>query len=165
MFNELCVRIIQSEGGEILKRVLKYFMIVGVMLLVLTGCTTNKSFTFNVETGDKVKVQLNTTDGYDLSSDLPFTISKDDNKLSQATFIKGTYYTEYVEVAKNDPLAEIIDKGSTNEIEYVFYSYNDSEYNYIIKINESNTAILLTNQNSQEEAEKCFELLTFTLEN
>lgn len=79
------------------------------MLLTLTGCTTNKSYTFNVETGDKIKVGLNTTDGYDLSSDLPFTISKDGETLSQGTFIKVSYYDEYVKVANTDSLVKIID--------------------------------------------------------
>ena len=135
-----------------------------VMLLTLTGCTKNKSYTFTVETGDKIKVVLNTTDGYDLSSDLPFTISKGGNTLSQGTFIQGSAYDEYVNVAKTNPLAKVIDQGSKDDIEYVFYSYNNSEYNYIIKVKNSNTGILLGNPNSQEEAEKCFELLTFSLE-
>lgn len=148
-----------------MKKVFMSLTIAMIMLLTLTGCTKNKSYTFKVETGDKIKVELNTTDGYDLSSDLPFTISKDGNKLSQGTFIHGSSYDEYVKVAKTNSLSKIIDQGSKNDIEYVFYSYNNSEYNYIIKVKNSNTGILLGNPNSQEEAEKCFELLTFSLEN
>lgn len=135
-----------------------------LMLLVLAGCSSSKSYTFTVETGDKIKIQLNTTDGYDISSDLPFKISKDGNTLSQGTFIKMNYCDEYINAVNNDSLAKVIDTGSTNDIEYLFYSYNNSEYNYIIKVKNSNTGILLGNPNSQEEAEKCFSLLTFSIE-
>ncbi|MEI3530406.1 MAG: hypothetical protein V8Q75_04970 [Bacilli bacterium] len=147
-----------------MKKAFMPLAIIGIMLLTLTGCTKNKSYTFTVETGDKIKIQLNTTDGYDLSSDLPFTISKNGNTLSQGTFITISSYEEYVNAAKTDSLAKIIDERSKDNIEYVFYSYNNSEYNYVIKVKNSNTGILLGNPNSQEEAEKCFELLKFTLE-
>lgn len=147
-----------------MKKVFISFLLVGVILLTLTGCTTTKSYVFSVETGDQIKIELNTTDGYDLSSDLPFTISKDGETLSQGIFIDMSYYDAYVNAASTDSLAKIIDQGSKDEIEYIFYSYNDSEYNYIIKVKNSNTGILLGNPNSQEEAERCFELLTFTLE-
>lgn len=147
-----------------MKKVFMSLAIVGVMLLSLTGCTKSKSYTFTVETGDKVKVQLNTTDGYDLSSDLPFTISKDGNTLSQGTFITTDGYNQYIDVVNSDSNARILDSGTKDGISYTFYSYNDSEFNYVIKIDGSNTGILLGNPNSQEGAKKCFELLTFTLE-
>ena len=147
-----------------MKKVFMSLAIIGVMLLTLTGCTKSKSYTFTVETGDKIKIQLNTTDGYDLSSDLPFKISKDGNTLSQGTFITIDGYNQYIEAVNNDSNAKILESKTKDGISYTFYSYNDSEFNYVIKINDSNTGILLGNQNSQEEAEKCFELLTFTLE-
>lgn len=145
-----------------MKKIFMGILMAGIMIVSLTGCTTNKSYTYTVETGDKVKITLNTTDGYDLSSDLPFTISKDGNNLSQGTFIQGSDYEQYVNAAKTQ--GQIIDKGSNDNIEYVFYSYNNSEYNYVIKIKNSNTALLLGNPNSEEEAKKCFELLSFNLE-
>lgn len=147
-----------------MKKIFMSLAIIGAMLLVLTGCTTNKSYTFKVDNGDKIKIQLNRTDGYDISSDLPFTISKDGKTLSQGSFIQGSYYDKYVNAVNTDSLAKVIDSGSKDDIEYVFYTYNNSEYNYIIKVKNSNTGILLGNQNSQEDAEKCFGLLTFSLE-
>ena len=146
-----------------MKKVFKVFSITCFMVLLLTGCTTHKSYTYSVATGDSIKVELDTSDGYDLSSNLPFTISKDDKILSQGTFIQGSYYDQYVNVAKTDPLAKVIDTGSDSNIEYVFYSYNDSEWNYVVKVKNSNTALLIGNPNSKEEAEKCFSLLSFSL--
>lgn len=147
-----------------MKKVFMSLSIIVVMLLTLTGCTKSKSYTFTVETDDKIKIQLNTTEGYDLSSDLPFTISKDGNTLSQGTFITIDGYNQYIEAVNSDSNAKILDSETRDGVSYTFYSYNDSEFNYVIKINDSNTGILLGNQNSQEEAEKCFKLLTFTLE-
>lgn len=147
-----------------MKKVFMSLAIIGVMLLTLTGCTKSKSYTFTVETGDKIKIQLNTTDGYDLSSDLPFTISKDGNTLSQGTFITIDGYNQYIEAVNSDSNAKILESKTKDGISYTFYSYNNSEFNYVIKVNDSNTGILLGNPNSQEEAEKCFEQLTFTLE-
>ncbi len=145
------------------KKIISLAMIFSVLLMI-TGCTSNKAYTFTVETGDKIKVELDTTDGYDLSSDLPFTISKDGNTLSQGTFITSSAYNKYVNSAKTDSLAKVIDEGSKDNIDYVFYSYNNSEYNYVIKVKNSNTGILLGNPNSKEEAKTCFDLLTFSLE-
>ena len=65
-----------------MKKVFMSLTIVGIMLLALTGCTTTKSYTFKVETGDEIEVKLNTNDGYDITSDLPFSIL---NLLSQQT--------------------------------------------------------------------------------
>lgn len=145
-----------------MKKIIMSISLIGIMLLSLTGCTKTMSYTYKVETGDNVKITLKTNDGYSFTSDLPFVISKDGSKLSQGTFINSSYYDQYVDSATNT--GKIIDKGSNDDIEYVFYSYNDTEYNYIIKIKNSNTSLLLGNPNSQEEAEKCFKLLSFNLE-
>ena len=54
-----------------------------------SGAKTHKAYTFSVDTGDKIRVELETTDGYDLTSDLPFEISKKRSAISQGTFIKN----------------------------------------------------------------------------
>lgn len=151
-------------GGDKVKKVLSSLVIVITLILCLTGCTTTKSYTFNVETGDSIKVKLNTSDGYDISSDLPFAISKDGATLSQGTFITIAGYNQYINTVNNDANSKVLDSGSKNGVTYVFYSYNNSEYNYIIKVDGSNTGILLGNPNSQVEAETIFNLLTFSVE-
>ncbi len=65
-----------------MKKVFISLAIVGVMLLTLTGCSASKSYTFDVKTGDKIEIKLNTNDGYDITSDLPFSILKDQETLS-----------------------------------------------------------------------------------
>lgn len=132
-----------------------------ILVITLTGCTKTFSYTYEVTTGDRIKVTLNINDGYKLTSNLPFTITKDGKELSQGTFILGNYYEEYVNVAKEDSKTNIISSGDKDSFEYVFYSYNNKEYNYVIKVKNSNTAILLENKHSKQEAIDCFELLDF----
>lgn len=147
-----------------MKKALLSLILLCTFMFTLTGCNTAKSYTFDVETGDKIKIELNTTDGYDLSSSLPFTVSKDGSVLSQGTFITLDGYDDYVDRVNNDTNSTILDSGSINGVTYTFYSYNDTEFNYIIKIDNSNTALLLGNPNSQNEAQTIFELLTFSAE-
>lgn len=72
---------------NLLKKLSCMVLIVGVVI-GCCACSTNssKAYTFKVDTGDQVKVELNTADGYDITSDLPFVISKDNKTLSQGTF-------------------------------------------------------------------------------
>ena len=131
------------------------------MIVLATGCTTTKSYTFKVETGDNIEVKLDASDGYDITSDLPFTISKDGEDLSQGTFITLDGYDYYITGVNNNSDAKIIDSGTKNGLEYTFYSY-DSEYNYIIKVKDSNTGLVIGNIVSEESAKECFDRLTIT---
>ena len=147
-----------------MKKILSSLVLVMAMVLTLTGCTTSKSFTWDVNTGDKIKIKVDTSGGYDITSDLPFTISKDDETLSQGTFITIDGYNQYMNAVDNDSTANVIDSGTKNGITYTFYSVNNSEFNYLIKIDGSNTGILLGNPNSQSEAEEIFNRLTISKE-
>lgn len=147
-----------------MKKILNSLVIATLLVLTMTGCTVKKSFTYSVETGDKIKVELKTNDGYNLDSTLPFTITKDGETLSQGTFTTIDMYNQYVSSIDSNSLATLLDQGSKNGVEYIFYEYNDSEFNYIIKINNSNTAVILGNPISKESAEECFNRLTFSKE-
>ena len=61
-----------------MKRKIRYIGLILAVLFMITGCTTAQAYTFDVETGDMIRVELNTTGGYDLSSEVPFTISRGD---------------------------------------------------------------------------------------
>lgn len=146
------------------------FLIITILCLNVCGCgsksetTTTKGYTFSVDTGDSVKIILDTTDNYDLSSELPFTVSKDGETLSQGSFAAGSDYSKYETVVNEDPAAEILDSGEKDGNEYIFWCYNGTEYNYALHVGESNTAIIIGNAISEESAKECFERLTITLE-
>ena len=149
---------------------LNRWSILGCMLLVFMlfaiGCGSSKttvSYTYKVETGDDITLSLVTNDGYGLTSDLPFVISKDKEELSQGTFIAAEYYDEYVDSVSNDENAKIIDEGDKDNYSYVMWNYGDSEYNYVIKIKNTNTGILIANNVSEKSAKECFERLEITV--
>lgn len=138
-----------------------------VTALLLVGCTTTKSTTYSVETGDSIKITLDTSDGYDIDTKNPFTISKDEETISSGTFITLDTYEQYLDAVAGDASATVIDENSKNGVDYLFYRYDgdNTEYNYIIKVHDSNTGLLLGNIISQESAEKCFGHLAFTNDN
>lgn len=91
-------------------------------------------------------------------------LSKGDDVLSQGSFVTLDGYNQYLNAAKNDSNAKIIATDNKNGLEYTFYSYDDKEYNYVIKISDSNTGLLLANNVSEESAKECFSRLTITKE-
>ena len=133
------------------------------LLLSLAGCNSSKAYTYSVETGDSVKVSLDTSDKYDITSDLPFAISCDGTILSQGIFITSDNYSEYVDVVNADSNATLIDSGSKDGNKYIFWSYNNAEYNYAILIGDSNTGVILANNVSEEAAKECFGRITISI--
>lgn len=145
-----------------MKRILISAFFLCAIVLMVTGCSTTKSYTFKVETGDKIEIKLNTNDNYDITSELPFAISKNDEVLSQGTFITIDSYNQYISAINKGNNTKIIESKTKNGLEYTFYSYNNSEYNYVIKIVGSNTGLLIGNPISEESAKECFDRLTIT---
>ncbi len=137
-----------------------------IAVLLITGCSSSlfKSFTFNIDNGDQIKIKLDIKNGLDINSELPFSITKDENVLTMGNFLQKVGYDQYSEAAKTDPNATVLEEGEYLGNSYVFWSYEDKEYNHVIYINDSNTALLLSNQVSKEEAKEIFESLTITKE-
>lgn len=77
------------------------------------------------------------------------------------TSVGTTCLLSYDEINKS---AKILNSGNKNTITYTFYSYNNSEFNYVIKINNSKTGMLLGSHSSKEETQEIFDKLTFSLE-
>lgn len=143
--------------------------IVALLLILVTfaGCSdahTYMSWTFDVETGDDVKIRLETTDGYTISSDVPFVIKHNDEELSHRTFIKGDFCEQYREAAKTQEGSKVLTEGEIDGHKYIFWSFNDEEWNYCIELEGGKTGILLGNAVSRETAEEVFSRLKITIE-
>ncbi len=139
-------------------------------LTVLTAaCSTHAStsLTFQVETGDQITVAVDLKAGYTQNTEVPFTISRDEKEISTGTFITLEDYQNYSQlVSGGSPKTTLIAEDTKDGNPYLFYKYDDGEhqeYNYVLRVGESNTGILLGNLISQEEARACFEALTFSL--
>ncbi len=139
----------------------KIFIMCVCVLLSVVGCASktskSMSYTYSVETGDKIEITLDTSDEYELTSKLPFSILHDGETLSQGKFITAESYSEYEAVVNSDEKAKLIDSGDKDGNKYLFWSYNGSEYNYAVLIADSNTAVLIGNLVSEESAKECFE--------
>lgn len=148
-----------------MKKILTLVITYVVILAILAGCSVNtyKSYTFTVDTGDKVKVSLDTGDNYDITSKVPFAISRDGKTLSEGTFILAETFEQYKDVVESDEKAKLLDSGKKDGIEYIFWSYNGTEFNYAILVEKSKTGIILGNAVSEESAKECFARLTITL--
>ena len=75
--------------GEKMKKLLTVLLITTILL---TGCTTSKSYTYDVDNGDRIKITIDTSNGYDMTSGSVFEITKDKKVLSNAMLIKGEYF-------------------------------------------------------------------------
>ena len=149
-----------------MKKILALVLTVVLLVCLFVGCSTNssKTYTFTVDNGDKIKISLNTTDNYDISSDVPFTISCDGKTLGQGSFVLAESYQQFISVVNTDENAKLIDSGIEDGNEYIFWCYNGSEYNYAVLIKESNTGIVIGNLISEESAKECFNRLTIAVE-
>ena len=126
-------------------KILSLILAICSVICICTACTTNShiAYTYTVDTGDSIKIELDTSDGYTMSSDLPFSIKKDDKTVLEGTFIVLDTYEQYKELVNSgDETVTIIENETEkNGLTYIFYSVADddgSEYDYVVKINGSN---------------------------
>jgi len=139
-----------------------------LIIMVFTGCGITSSTRTNTyivkdinDNKVKINVILNTLGGYKLSVDSPFEIKKDGETLSYGKFIYAEYYDDFLEEVENNDKTEILDKGEEENYEYIFYNYDNSEYDYVILIKDSGIAVILANAESEKNAKEIFERLSF----
>lgn len=138
-----------------------YLLVVLLALFLSTGCTYYRSVTYNLDNGDEIEVKLVTNDGYSINTKLPFVISKDEKVLSQGAFLTLEEYEQCKEIINTNEEVKVIEKKG-KVFEYIFYNYN-GQYNYLMKMPYSQTAILIKNEVSEESAREVFKRLTFTI--
>ena len=153
-------------GVKEMKKILSSFLIGISVIAVCVGCgntETSKSYEFKVDNGDVIKIQLDTSDGYNITSDVPFEITCDDEIHTQGMFIEKEQVVDFVEAVASDPNATYIDSGNKDDNEYTFWSYNNEEFNIVVNIENSNTGVILGNIISEDSAKECFDRLTISM--
>lgn len=150
-----------------MKKLVGLLMIIIISAGVVSGCrgetSFKKGYVYKVDTGDKISIMIDSSDKYNITSKVPFEISKDGKVLTTGAFIEASAYEDYVEVVEKDEKASMIQSGSSKGLEYIMWSYDDKEYNYAIKIEDSKTGIILGNTVSAESAEECFNRMEITV--
>lgn len=152
-----------------MKKAFKIAVILLAALAVLSGCTVTKtkeiSVNYNVTTGDEIKMTLNQIGGYKMNMKTPFIISKDGTEILNGSFITKEGYDYYYDMVKNqDSDATVLDEGTKDGNAYLMYtvvSENAQEYDYIVLVHDSQTAVLMGSLESEEEAKACFEAVKF----
>lgn len=144
------------------------------LVLLLAACSTfsSTSLTYHVDNGDVVTVTLDTKTGYKQTTDVPFAITKDDEEIVQGTFGYASTYDQYKELLDaaletDESGVKLIEASKKDGNDYLFYQYEGqvgTEYDYIIKIADSDTAVIMGSLVSQEAAEDVFNALTFSVE-
>lgn len=144
-------------------------MLGGVLgMIVLTGCSSSMSYTYNVGTGDSVKVELDTSEGLKLESeDEGFSVTEDDETILQGIFIDEDTYDFYVEMMKNADGPENIEEDSANGLTWLYWEFDGqagTESNYVAWIDGSDTGIIMGGLEGSRAAKKAFNSLTFTVD-
>ena len=145
------------------KKISMLFIIATIMCMMV-GCEKYVSYTYNVDTGDTIKVELNMRDSYELTPNVPFVVEKDGEECVKGTFIYVSYYYDFVESLEYDDDMILIDEGTKDGNDYVFVEYL-GDYMYVICVDDSNTGVALEGYVDKDEMELIFDRLTFSLEN
>ena len=154
---------------------IKQVTIICLVALVCAGCTNSKkltqSYTFEVETGDTVKVSLDVSDKSNKSNkyklkqkDGQFFIKNDKETLSQGIFITKDTYDQYVSLLSSNNDISVLEKDKTKECSYYLYEYKGeagTEHDYVVWLNDSSTGILMGSLQNKKVAKDIFEKLTF----
>lgn len=143
-----------------------------IMLMCSSACSmqTTSSVTYDVETGDKIILTLVTSGGYQQDAKNPFSVTKNNEKVIQGTFITIEQYNEYINLVENggseDETVEMIEQGIKDDNTFCFYAVKKktyTEYDFIMRIGNSNTAVAMGSILSEAETRDCFDLMTFKL--
>lgn len=141
---------------------MKKFLAAAVMLCaVLTGCKNNSSMslTFNVETGDSIKVKLDTSDDdYKLEANgSHFIVKEDGENVIEGIFLTEDMYAEYEEI--------IWETGTILEYDdYLFYEYDGeagTERNILLMVPDSDTGVIMASLEDEDDVREAFSKLSF----
>lgn len=137
------------------------------LCLLLVGCGGEDSHTFDVQSGDKVTVALDTADGHEMSaSGESFTIQKDGVETG-GYFLEFDMIDDLFEWMPNNSSAEILESGKNDWGTYMLYreSYDGiTEWSYVCTFEGTAIGVFLSNQVSGESVRACVEHLSFSWE-
>lgn len=140
-------------------------LLAGVMVFMLSACSasSSKSYTFSVETGDKIKVTLDTSDGFTLTQEKGhFFVKKDDENILEGIFIREDGYNNYLAIKGEQGMRVIEDKEKDGNPYYMYEIEGESglEDNYVLWVKDAKTGILMASIAGREQAQAAFSNLT-----
>ena len=149
-----------------MKKLLSSWMACLLLCMLLCSCKATAAVTYSVETGDNIKIVLDTSDGYTLNEQAPFVVSLSGVTMATGVFLTMDSYKFYLSaIQEGGDSIKILEEGSRGENDYVFYrceGETSTEYDFLIQVKDSQTGILLGCATTQDMAQACFEALTFS---
>ena len=140
-------------GGKIMRKKGCIFAIMLLMLIItLTACTSSFSYRVKVDTGDVVNITLDTSNGLKLSQDDgTFYVKKDGEDVLSCIFISPEQKDSYIDVVKNGGSANVI-ADTDNEFAWTVQGSAGTEHNKIIQVDNSNASYVLIASAYENEA-------------
>lgn len=136
-----------------------------MLITLLAACHTSKSYSFQIENGDKIKITLDTSDGYQLAQeDGVFTIVKDDQSILTGCFLTSDGYEEKVATVLASDLADMISATPEDAPTSYFYQFEGeagTETDFLFSIEGTETGAIVGSLSPRAEAEAAFALLQF----
>ena len=144
-------------------------LLAAALLLALCACTfsSSMSYSFNVETGDVIKVTLDTSDGLALKQeDGEFRVEKEDEILLQGVFITEETYQKFLAIKGEQGMTMLEDTEKEGNVYYMYEVEGKAgtEDNFVLWIKDSKTGALLGSLAGAESAKEAFDKLTITKE-
>lgn len=127
------------------------------MIVVITcvGCSSKVGVTYEVSTGDSVKVYCNTSSGWKMSTSYPPIFTKGDSEVD-STFIDGDTVTYYLDTYQDAEIYTINDRD--------WYHLQDVTGDvYMTSVSDA-TGFMLYGEVGTDIFEECASTLTITVE-
>ena len=124
-----------------------------------------KSYTFGTESGERIKVRLDTSSGYDIiENEGQFSITDlDGETVANGIFVTAEFYEAYAELATKYEYVT----GEKDGNDYILYQYvadTHTENNYVIDIAGTDVGLIMASIAEKWEIQDIFDLMTITVE-
>lgn len=134
-------------------------------LLAACNVSTSLSLTFRVETGDQIKVEMDTTDGYSLGQDDGEILIKKDKELyMRGVFLTEEMYQSNFEIVSAGEGATFQKEDIRDNNHCVYFQYDadgETRNACLVMVTGSKTGIRVEGAVPQEEAWEVFDRLHF----
>ncbi|MCR4580951.1 MAG: hypothetical protein K5666_00365 [Bacilli bacterium] len=147
-----------------MNKIIKVITCFIILLTITTGCTKTSKYNYDSPSGEKIIVSFKNKYNLDITESNPFEIKNGDDLIATGTFITAYGYDYLYKSLDTDTLVEGKQEGTKDGNSYVFYRFAKTEYKYLIRIKDTDTAVTLTSKKSKDQIEELFKELSFSKE-
>lgn len=157
-----------SGFAQLMKRAMAAGIGVAMAAAVtLSGCSghAEKSFTFDVDTGDKVKVTLDLASEMDIRPDgSRFVVTKNGNNVVSGSFDEAARFDEFKEASDSGNFeGDVVPSDDENVFAWTLNDGGNTERDRVMKVSDS-TCVIMGSIASEEDAGKAYDSLSFSVE-